>query len=114
MKPAQFEYARPETVDDAVKLLSSHGGEAKVIAGGQSLMPMLAFRLSAPKVLVDIGRLHELRTIEITASGIQLGALVRWRDIEQHAGLARAHPLLAEAVRHIAHYQIRNRGTVGG
>src|SRR5262249_61393723 len=66
MKPAQFEYARPETVDDAVKLLSSHGGEAKVIAGGQSLRPMLAFRLAAPKLLVDIGRL-DLKRIAISS-----------------------------------------------
>jgi aerobic carbon-monoxide dehydrogenase medium subunit len=114
MKPARFDYARPDTLAEAVKLLAGGGGDAKIIAGGQSLMPMLAFRLTAPKVLVDIGRLHELKKIEITAAGIQLGALVRWRDIEQDAALARAHPLLAEAVRHIAHYQIRNRGTVGG
>jgi len=113
MKPAQFEYARPETVDDAVKLLSSHGGEAKVIAGGQSLMPMLAFRLAAPKLLVDIGRL-DLKRIDISPDGIEIGALVRWRDIERNGRLARAHPLLAEMVRHVAHYQIRNRGTVGG
>jgi carbon-monoxide dehydrogenase medium subunit len=96
-----------------VKLLSSHGGEAKVIAGGQSLMPMLAFRLAAPKLLVDIGRL-DLKRIDISPDGIEIGALVRWRDIERNGPLARAHPLLAEIVRHIAHYQIRNRGTVGG
>jgi carbon-monoxide dehydrogenase medium subunit len=113
MKPAQFDYARPETVADAVKLLAMHAGEAKVIAGGQSLMPMLAFRLAAPKLLVDIGRL-DLKQIDITPDGIEIGALVRWRDIERNAPLARAHPLLAEAVRHVAHYQIRNRGTVGG
>jgi aerobic carbon-monoxide dehydrogenase medium subunit len=113
MKPAQFEYARPETVDDAVKLLSTHAGEAKVIAGGQSLMPMLAFRLAAPKLLVDIGRL-DLKQIDIRPDGIEIGALVRWCDIERNKPLARAHPLLAETVRHVAHYQIRNRGTVGG
>jgi carbon-monoxide dehydrogenase medium subunit len=113
MKPAHFEYARPETVDDAVKLLSTHAGEAKVIAGGQSLMPMLAFRLAAPKLLVDIGRL-DLKRIDIGPDGVEIGALVRWRDIERNEPLARAHPLLAETVRHVAHYQIRNRGTVGG
>jgi carbon-monoxide dehydrogenase medium subunit len=113
MKPARFDYARPESVDAAVKLLVTHAGEAKVIAGGQSLMPMLAFRLVAPKLLVDIGRL-DLKQIDITSDGIEIGALVRWRDIERNAPLARAHPLLSEAVRHVAHYQIRNRGTVGG
>lgn len=114
MKPARFDYARPETLGDAVKLLAGSGGEAKVIAGGQSLMPMLAFRLAAPKLLVDIGRLQDLKRAAITSDGVELGALVRWRDIEQNETLARAHPLLAEAVRHVAHYQIRNRGTVGG
>jgi CO/xanthine dehydrogenase FAD-binding subunit len=114
MKPARFDYARPESVAEAVKLLAGSGGEAKVIAGGQSLMPMLAFRLAAPKLLVDIGRLHDLKKIEIGADGIELGALVRWRDIERSEDLARAHPLLVEAVRYVAHYQIRNRGTVGG
>src|SRR5262249_60448834 len=113
MKPVQCEYARPETVDDAVKLLSTHAGEAKVIAGGQSLMPMLAFRLAAPKLLVDIGRL-DLKQIDIRPDGIEIGALVRWRDIERKEELAHAHPLLAEMVRHVGHYQIRNRGTVGG
>ena len=75
MKPARFEYARPATLADAVKLLASAAGEAKIIAGGQSLMPMLAFRLAAPKLLVDIGRLRALKTIEITQDGIALGAL---------------------------------------
>src|SRR3954451_13876926 len=112
MKPARFDYARPETLADAVKLLAGAGGDAKVIAGGQSLMPMLAFRLDAPKLLVDIGRLHDLKRVDVSPDGVELGALVRWRDIEDNAGLARAHPLLAEAVRHVAHYQIRNRGTV--
>jgi carbon-monoxide dehydrogenase medium subunit len=114
MKPARFDYARPETLADAVKLLAGAGGDAKVIAGGQSLMPMLAFRLAAPKLLVDIGRLQGLKQINISPDGIELGALVRWRDIEDNEMLARAHPLLAETVRHVAHYQIRNRGTVGG
>jgi carbon-monoxide dehydrogenase medium subunit len=114
MNPARFDYARPETLADAVKLLAGAGGDAKVIAGGQSLMPLLAFRLAAPKLVVDIGRLHDLKRINVSPAGIELGALVRWRDIEDNETLARAHPLLAEAVRHVAHYQIRNRGTVGG
>ena len=77
-------------------------------------MPMLAFRLSAPSILVDIGGLPGLADIDINKSGVRLGALVRWRDIERDARLLTAHPLLRSAVEHVAHYQIRNRGTVGG
>ena len=114
MKPAKFDYARPQSLEDAVALLGAHQGDAKVIAGGQSLMPMLAFRLAAPRLLVDIGGIPNLKEIKVSSAGVQLGALVRWRDIENDARLASAHPLLVEAVRHVAHYQIRNRGTVGG
>ncbi|HET9715973.1 MAG TPA: xanthine dehydrogenase family protein subunit M [Pseudolabrys sp.] len=114
MKPAPFDYARPETLSETVKLLASAGGEGKIIAGGQSLMPMLAFRLAAPKLLVDIGRLRDLTGIQMSPEGIDLGALVRWRDIEDSDEVARAHPLLSDAVRYVAHYQIRNRGTIGG
>lgn len=84
------------------------------IAGGQSLMPVLAFRLAAPKLLVDLRRIPGLDRIAIEGDGVHLGALVRWRDIEDDAGLAHAHPLLRAAVSHVAHYQIRNRGTIGG
>ena len=98
----------------AIAFLAEHGDEAKVIAGGQSLVPILAFRLTAPRFLVDIGRISELRRVAIDADGIRLGALARWRDIERNEELQRAHPLLVEAIRHVAHYQIRNRGTVGG
>jgi carbon-monoxide dehydrogenase medium subunit len=114
MKPPAFEYAAPATVDEAVALLASSGGNAKVLAGGQSLMPMLAFRLVAPDLLVDLKRLKGLDRIDIGADGVRLGAKVRWCDIERDARLLTAHPLLAAAVKHIAHYQIRNRGTVGG
>lgn len=114
MKPPVFDYAAPETVDEAVALLASRGGNAKIIAGGQSLMPMLAFRLAAPELLVDLKRLPGLGRIDIGKDGVRLGAKVRWRDIEDDARLDEAHPLLKAAVKHIAHYQIRNRGTVGG
>ncbi len=114
MKPPAFEYAAPATIDEAVALLASRGGNAKIIAGGQSLMPMLAFRLAAPELLVDLKRLQGLDAIAIGDDGVRLGAKVRWCDIERDARLKQAHPLLAEAVTHIAHYQIRNRGTVGG
>jgi aerobic carbon-monoxide dehydrogenase medium subunit len=114
MKLPGFDYARPDTLEDALALLSSHRGEAKALAGGQSLMPMLAFRLAAPRLLVDLARIPGLNRIAIGADGVRLGALVRWVDIERHPRLDAAHPLLAEAVSHVAHYQIRNRGTVGG
>jgi aerobic carbon-monoxide dehydrogenase medium subunit len=113
MKPARFEYRAPDTLEEAVALLAA-APEAKPIAGGQSLMPMLAFRLAAPSLLVDLRRLPGLDRIEIGADGVRLGAKVRWRDIEEDARLAAEHPLLQEAVSHVAHYQIRNRGTVGG
>ena len=114
MKPPPFDYARAGSVQDAVALLAEHGDDAKIIAGGQSLMPMLAFRMATPRLLVDIGSIAALRRITIDEGGVMLGALVRWCDIEKHLQLARAHPLLVDAVRHVAHYQIRNRGTVGG
>jgi carbon-monoxide dehydrogenase medium subunit len=102
-------------LEQAIALLSAHGGEARPIAGGQSLMPMLAFRLVAPGLLVDIGRIPGLDSITIERDGtVALGALVRWRDIERHPSLSTAHPLLVAASAHVAHYVIRNKGTVGG
>lgn len=114
MKLPSLDYAAPATLEEAVAMLAAHDGEARPIAGGQSLMPVLAFRLAAPALLVDIGRLPGLGRIDVDADGVRLGALVRWRDIEDDARLKIAHPLLAAAVSHVAHYQIRNRGTVGG
>jgi carbon-monoxide dehydrogenase medium subunit len=114
MKPPIFEYASPATVAEAVSLLASRNGNAKVISGGQSLMPMLAFRLASPDLLVDLKHLKDLGAIRIGEDGVSLGAKVRWCDIESDARLAVSHPLLAEAIKHVAHYQIRNRGTVGG
>jgi carbon-monoxide dehydrogenase medium subunit len=114
MKLPSFDYACPATIAEAVALLAAHGGEAKPIAGGQSLVPMLAFRLTVPTLLVDLRKLSELRQIKITDAGVTLGATVRWRDILEDPRLRQVHPLLAAAVEQIAHYQIRNRGTVGG
>jgi carbon-monoxide dehydrogenase medium subunit len=113
MKMPPFEYACPGTVAEAVQLLASND-DAKALAGGQSLMPMLAFRLAQPSLLVDLRKLTELRQIKISDAGVSLGALVRWRDIEDDVRLAAAHPLLKAAIAHVAHYQIRNRGTAGG
>jgi aerobic carbon-monoxide dehydrogenase medium subunit len=114
MKLPPFEYACPTTLSDAVALLASHDGEAKPLAGGQSLVPMLAFRVASPSLLVDLRKLAELKQIEIADDGVTLGAMVRWRDILDDVRLRKAHPLLVTAVEHVAHYQIRNRGTVGG
>lgn len=114
MKLPPFEYACPTSISEAVALLATHDGEAKPLAGGQSLVPMLAFRVAAPSLLVDLRKLAELRQIRITQDGVALGAMVRWCDILDNARLATAHPLLVAAVEHVAHYQIRNRGTVGG
>jgi carbon-monoxide dehydrogenase medium subunit len=114
MKLPPFEYACPTTINEAVALLASHDGEAKPLAGGQSLVPMLAFRVASPSLLVDLRKLAELRQIKIADDGVTLGAMVRWRDILDDARLRKAHPLLVAAVEHVAHYQIRNRGTIGG
>jgi len=114
MKLPPLDYACPATLAEAVALLAAHGGEAKPIAGGQSLMPMLAFRVVAPTLLVDLRQLKDLREISVGTDGVRLGAMVRWRDVEDDARLEAAHPLLKAAVGHVAHYQIRNRGTIGG
>jgi len=114
MKSPAFDYACPTTLVEAVSLLASCKGEARALAGGQSLVPMLAFRLAAPTLLVDLNKLIELRYIKIDNDGVRLGAMVRWRQIENDVRLVRTHPLLVAAVKHVAHYQIRNRGTVGG
>src|ERR1700744_1981797 len=106
MKLPPFEYACPTTVSEAVALLASHDGEAKPLAGGQSLVPMMAFRVASPSLVVDLRKLSELRKISFADDGIRLGATVRWRDILDDSRLRAAHPLLVAAVEHVAHYQI--------
>ncbi|MEM9489802.1 MAG: FAD binding domain-containing protein, partial [Myxococcota bacterium] len=120
MKPAPFEYRRPDTVDEAVALLAEHGDEAKILAGGQSLIPTMNFRLAQPALLIDIGRLTDLDYIrrgedrDGPAGGVRIGALTRQRTAERSSLIAERVPLIAEAMPHVAHVQIRNRGTVGG
>jgi len=113
VKPPPFEYLAPRSLDEALALLREHGDEAKVLAGGQSLIPILALRLAHPAVLIDIGGIDALG--ELGRNGVlTIGASVTQRRAERSADVASASPLLAESLPQIAHPQIRNRGTVGG
>ena len=112
MKPAPFEYHDPRSIDDAVALLARHGDDAKVLAGGQSLIPLLAFRLARPAVIVDINRIPALDYIRNEHDGVAIGALARQRQLELWA-LGRS-PLLRTALRHVGHAAIRTRGTIAG
>jgi CO/xanthine dehydrogenase FAD-binding subunit len=114
MKPAAFDYVVAESVDAAVAALAAAQGEAKILAGGQSLVPMLNFRLLRPSVLVDINRIPDLAYIEEQEDAIAVGALTRHHRLETSPVIARRLPVLAEAMRHVAHLAIRNRGTLGG
>jgi CO/xanthine dehydrogenase FAD-binding subunit len=115
MKPATFEYHRPETLDEALAIFAQLGSDAKPLAGGQSLVPAMNFRLARPEVLVDLNRLDPLVYIdEGQDGGLRIGAMTRQRSAERSSVIARQAPLLAEAMPWVAHPQIRNRGTIGG
>jgi carbon-monoxide dehydrogenase medium subunit len=114
MKAPRFAYARPASVAEALALLDEHRDDARVLAGGQSLVPMLNFRVAAPKVLVDINRIVALAGIKVTKSHVRIGALTRHVELERSPDIARHLPLVAAAMPHIAHPAIRNRGTFGG
>jgi aerobic carbon-monoxide dehydrogenase medium subunit len=114
VKPPRFAYHAPATVGEATAVLAEHSDDAKVLAGGQSLVPLLSFRLAAPGHLVDINRIPGLDRIERTDSGWRIGALVRQRAAERSPELATGVPLLTEALRNVAHPQVRNRGTICG
>jgi carbon-monoxide dehydrogenase medium subunit len=114
VKPAPFDYAKPATLEEAFRLLEGHGEEARVLAGGQSLLPALNMRLSAPAILVDISALDALRGISIDKETLRIGALTSHTELQASEYVARAAPLLVQAVAHIAHPAIRNRGTFGG
>lgn len=114
MKPAPFEYFRPDTVDEALSLLTEHGWDAKLLAGGQSLVPAMNFRLAAPGVLIDLNRIPGLDGIREEGRTLRIGTMVRQHAAERSADVRRLAPLLAEALPFVAHPQIRNRGTVGG
>ncbi len=113
MKPAPFAYDRPQTEPEALALLAEHGEEAKLLAGGQSLIPLLNFRLAFPERLIDINRVSGLDYIEANGS-LRIGALTRQSTLERSEPVAEGWPLIAEVMPLIAHFQIRNRGTVGG
>ncbi|HAV76728.1 MAG TPA: molybdopterin dehydrogenase [Anaerolineae bacterium] len=114
MKPAPFEYHAPSTLDEALSLLSEHGDDAKLLAGGQSLVPAMNFRIVQPGRLVDLNRITELSYIREDGNVIRVGAMARERHVEFDPSIAKHTPLLHEAAPNIAHPQIRNRGTIGG
>jgi len=114
MIPAAFDYFRPSTLDEALGLLVKHGEDAKVLAGGHSLIPAMKLRLSQPKVVVDIGRIGDLRSIEERDGKIAIGALTTHFEIESSDLLLRSCPLLPEVARKIGDVQVRNKGTIGG
>ncbi|MDO9498667.1 xanthine dehydrogenase family protein subunit M [Falsiroseomonas sp.] len=115
MKPAPFAWHAPEELEAALALKAEHGGEARFLAGGQSLVPAMNFRVAQPAVLVDLNRIATLDTLGFTADGtLVIGAMCRYRRIERDADVARRLPMLAEALAEVAHPQIRTRGTLAG
>jgi len=114
MKPAPFEYHAPETLEEVLHLLAEHGDESKIIAGGQSLVPMLSMRLARPAQLIDVNGVTALAGIELADGAVRIGATTRERDVERSPLVAPNAPALAEALPLIGHLAIRNRGTVGG
>lgn len=114
MKAAAFAYARAKSVDDALQLLAAHGERAKVLSGGQSLMPAMNLRLISPELIVDIGGITELQGIVLKGDVLRIGALTRHLDLQRSPEVATHAPLLADAIAHVAHPAIRNRGTLGG
>lgn len=114
MKPAPFAFSKPNSLGDLFELLAKHGDLATVISGGQSLAATLNMRLSAPKVLVDINGIDDLKGISVNDGKLRIGALTRHCEIEQSADIATHAPLIHQAVPYIAHPAIRNRGTAGG
>ena len=114
MKAPKFRYVRADTLERALELLDRHGEDARVLAGGQSLMPTLNMRLSQPDILIDINRLDQLKGISSENGRVRIGALTRHAEVLSSPIVARDLPLIAEAMPHVAHVAVRNRGTVGG
>lgn len=115
MKPPKFDYFAPDSIESALALIREHGGDARFLAGGQSLVPMMNFRVAAPSALIDLNGIAALRGITVDDNGcLHIGAMTRTREIETDTEIAAANPLLHAAAPSIAHIQIRNRGTIGG
>src|SRR6187551_3745885 len=114
VKPPPFEYLAPRSLDEAVAALAEHGDEAKAMAGGQSLVPLLAFRLARPSVIVDLNGIGGLDGARLDGDTLEVGALTRQRDVERLPGLRERCPMIVEAIEQVGHVTIRNRGTVGG
>ena len=114
MKPAKFDYFAPGTLEEALELLAQHGPDAKVLAGGQSLMPMMNLRLVRPAVVIDVNRIEGLSGVSAADGTVTIGALTRQRDLERSDAIRGAFPMMTAAISHIGHFQIRNRGTIGG
>ena len=114
MKPAPFEYHAPASLEEALFILHNSGGEAKILAGGQSLVPAMNFRVVQPSVLIDLNRVPELGYVHEDGECLRIGAMTRERQLELDESIVKRTPLLHEAAPHIAHPQIRNRGTIGG
>jgi carbon-monoxide dehydrogenase medium subunit len=114
MYSASFDYVRPSTVEEAVKLLAKHGDDAKLLAGGHSLIPAMKLRLARPKVVIDIGRIANLSYIREAGGAIAIGAMTTHADVESSKTLRDKSPLLAETASHIGDVQVRNKGTIGG
>jgi CO/xanthine dehydrogenase FAD-binding subunit len=114
VKPAPFEYFRPRSLDEALALVAEHGGDAKALAGGQSLIPAMNFRLATPSVLVDLNSISGLDYIDDRDGGVRIGGMTRQRALERSTLVTQRFPLIAETMPHIAHPAIRNRGTIGG
>jgi CO/xanthine dehydrogenase FAD-binding subunit len=114
MKPAAFDYVRPGNLDEAASLLERSGGDAKILAGGQSLVPLLNYRMLRPRMLIDINQVSELAYLREEGTGLRIGALTRHHTLESSPLVKARFPVLAEAMTHVAHLAVRNRGTIGG
>jgi carbon-monoxide dehydrogenase medium subunit len=114
VKAPRFSYVRPQSLDHVLRLLAEHGDDARILAGGQSLMPVLNMRLSQPKLLIDINRIDALKGIWVHDGRVRIGALTRHVEVMNSAVVEESLPLIAEAMPHVAHVAVRNRGTFGG
>lgn len=114
MKPAPFSYRDPRSVEETLDLLAEHGEDAVILAGGQSLVPLMNFRLATPEVVVDINRVPGLDGLEVSDDGVRLGSLVRASAVERHGGVSSTLPVLPRLLGYVGHPQIRNRTSIGG